>query len=102
PQASKIRGAVQSTSAPRALDWTQARDRLCEPACSPAGSVAPVAEEQLQIVPSVQVQLVVHVVQVDFDGPDADRQTLCDLLIIQFERHQAQDLQLASTQQVAQ
>ena len=65
-------------------------------------SVALVAKEQLQIVPSAQVQLVIHVMQVDLDSPNADLQPLRDFLIIHFERHQAQDLQLARREQIAQ
>ena len=47
-----------------------------------AGSVPLIAQEDLQIVPALQIELVVDVVQVNLDGADADRQLVGNLLIV--------------------
>src|SRR5215213_4060312 len=54
-------------------------------------SVMLVAQEDLQLQTSRQLQLVVDVVQVDLHRPDADCQSFGDLLIVQAKGDQAED-----------
>ena len=65
-------------------------------------SIPLIAQKHLQVVPPLQIQLVVHMVKVNLHRADADRELLGDLLVVETQRHQPHDLKLPRRQQVFQ